>query len=95
MRQPWDKIGMSRASWYRHGKPTTKPVRVTQKRAAAAVGVSVRTAQRTARSAREAPYLLPLIERGELTAGVAELYLKSRPPARVKHRARKPVAPLP
>ena len=25
--KPWEAIDMSRASWYRHGKPTEKPPR--------------------------------------------------------------------
>lgn len=42
----WEAIGMSRASWYRHGKPTEKPHRNTQKDLAKILGVSVRTIQR-------------------------------------------------
>ena len=44
--KPWDAIGVSRATWYRHGKPTQKPTRVTQEQMAKAFGVSVRTIQR-------------------------------------------------
>jgi uncharacterized protein YoaH (UPF0181 family) len=45
--RPWEAIGMSRASWYRHGKPTKKPEpRQTQKDIAEVLGVSVRTVQR-------------------------------------------------
>src|SRR5262249_13214044 len=41
----WEVIGMSRASWYRRGKPTARP-KITQKRMAGAFGVSLRTIQR-------------------------------------------------
>jgi hypothetical protein len=43
----WEAVGMSRASWYRRGKPTAKPrPKITQKRMAEAFGVSLRTIQR-------------------------------------------------
>lgn len=37
---------MSRATWYRRGKPTSKPERRTQKQEAEALGVSIRTLYR-------------------------------------------------
>ena len=49
MRQatPWEAIGMSRASWYRHGKPTENPPRTSVARAARIMGASsTRTFQR-------------------------------------------------
>jgi uncharacterized protein YoaH (UPF0181 family) len=52
-RDPWETAGMSRASWYRHGKPTKKPTRFTQKEIAEILGVSLRTAQRDAARIRE------------------------------------------
>jgi hypothetical protein len=43
----WEAIGMGRATWYRHGKPTTKPEpKWTQRQLAEALGVSIRTIQR-------------------------------------------------
>jgi hypothetical protein len=42
---PWEAIGMSRASWYRHGKPTEKPKRITVADEARRAGVSTRTHQ--------------------------------------------------
>jgi len=27
---PWQAVGMSRATWYRHGKPTQQPTKETQ-----------------------------------------------------------------
>ena len=51
MRQPkpWEAIGISRATWYRHGKPTEKPRKPSLAAAARAAGVSTRTAQRIER----------------------------------------------
>lgn len=46
---PWAVIGMSRASWYRHGKPEIKPKRRTRAALARSVGVSVRTVYRVVR----------------------------------------------
>jgi predicted DNA-binding transcriptional regulator YafY len=43
---------MSRASWYRHGKPAEKPWRVTQEQLAKHLNVSVRTIQRDAAAIR-------------------------------------------
>jgi uncharacterized protein YoaH (UPF0181 family) len=55
MRQkPWEAVGMSRATWYRKGKPTEKPKsKVPQKQLAKTLGVSIRTIQRDAASLRE------------------------------------------
>jgi hypothetical protein len=44
--KPWAAIGMSRASWYRHGKPEHKPERETCASIAELTGWSVRTIQR-------------------------------------------------
>src|SRR5262245_3686634 len=45
--KPWEAIGMSRATWYRLGKPTEKPARTAPLREMAeAFGVSLRTIQR-------------------------------------------------
>jgi hypothetical protein len=44
--RPWEAIGVSRATWYGHGKPTTKPQRETQAQLAARLGASLRTVQR-------------------------------------------------
>ena len=51
MSKPWEAIGMSRASWYRHGKPTESPMRrgqgpYSQRKMAAGNHVSLRTQQR-------------------------------------------------
>jgi hypothetical protein len=53
MRQnnPWAAIGMSRASWYRHGKPTIKPPKSeTRAEMARRLGVSERTVYRAAKA---------------------------------------------
>ena len=52
--KPWEAIGMSWASWYRHGKPTTKPEpKLTQKDVSKILGCSVRTVQRDLAEERE------------------------------------------
>ena len=57
---PWDAAGMSRASWYRHGKPEVRPKRQTRAELARSIGISVRTVYRAARKVndeRRARYL--------------------------------------
>ena len=49
--KPWEAIGISRATWYRRGKPTEKPPRrgqgpFSQRKMAAGNRVSLRTQQR-------------------------------------------------
>ena len=52
--RPWLALGMSRATWYRRGKPTTKPEpKQTQKDVAEILGCSVRTVQRHVVEMRE------------------------------------------
>jgi len=54
----WEALGMSRASWYRHGKPTEKPTRpFSQARIARHDHVSIRTVQRVERVMRADPDL--------------------------------------
>jgi hypothetical protein len=57
--KPWEQIGISRATWYRYGKPDPsvvgkKPPRVTQKEAIRRYGMkcSVRSFQRYERASR-------------------------------------------
>lgn len=66
---PWAAIGISRATWYRHGKPDTKPQRMTQAR--------VRTIQRAARVKRDAPKLVPLIAARKMSVGYAEKLIRT------------------
>jgi uncharacterized protein YoaH (UPF0181 family) len=50
----WEALGLSRASWYRRGKPTKKPEsKTTQKDIAEILGVSLRTVQRDLAKGRE------------------------------------------
>jgi len=71
--RPWETIGMSRATWYRRGKPTTKPTpRITQAHAAKTMNVSLRTVQRAARVLRLRPELGVLIESGHMRIAMAE-----------------------
>jgi hypothetical protein len=71
---PWTAIGMSRASWYRHGKPTKKPVKQTLAQWCAEHGAKLRTIQRYKRVFKD-PELREAVDRGELTAHAAEQYL--------------------
>jgi hypothetical protein len=74
VRQPvWQALGMSRATWYRKGKPEKKPgKKITQKEVAALMRVTVRSVQRAIRILREAPELVPLVKAGKLKAGPVE-----------------------
>jgi hypothetical protein len=63
---------MSRATWYRLGKPSTKPRRITQAEIARRFQISVRGMQRAGRVARAAPDLVPEVESGKLRLGTAE-----------------------
>src|ERR1700732_3033760 len=54
--RPWEAIGMSRATWYRHGKPTTKPTKLkTHAQVAKMFGTSLRSMQRSKRALKLAP----------------------------------------
>jgi hypothetical protein len=78
MRQgkPWEAIGMSRATWYRHGKPSEKPKRITVADAARAAGVSTRTHQRIMRVMRDDKGLAVLmLKHGWCKPGQAEKIL--------------------
>ena len=78
---PWERIGVSRATWYRHGKPTTKPTkptRITQKQLAEQWDISLRSVQRASRILREAPDLEPLIQARKLTMAKAEQIIRER-----------------
>jgi hypothetical protein len=74
--KPWLKLGMSRATWYRRGKPTTRPRKSqSSKVAAAAFGMSLRTFQRTMRVFTKAPELGAYVRAGHLKIGQAERLL--------------------
>jgi hypothetical protein len=75
MRQatPWEAIGISRATWYRHGKPTEKPFRSSVVREARAAGVSVRTHQRIMRVMRaDSDLAVAMLNHGWCKPGQAE-----------------------
>jgi hypothetical protein len=81
--KPWEALGMSRASWYRHGKPTEKPKRFTQAHEARKVGVSVRTIQRIHRVMTADKDLAALmVKYGWCKPGQAEQIIANR----TKHR---------
>jgi hypothetical protein len=71
---------MSRASWYRHGKPETKPAkRPTMKQQAQELGLKLRTLQRARRvfnAAQVLPEIDERIQAGELTLHGAERYIR-------------------
>ena len=71
--RPWEAIGISRATWYRHGKPTEKPRRITLADEARKVGVSVRTHQRILRvMAADIDLACMMINHGWCKPGQAE-----------------------
>jgi hypothetical protein len=85
MRQakPWEAIGMSRASWYRHGKPTENPERTPVAAAAGAAGISVRTYQRIMRvMAADMDLAVAMLQHGWCKPGQAEAIIKGPDPAR-------------
>jgi|ERR1700757_1924619 hypothetical protein len=72
--KPWEAIGMSRATWYRHGKPVKKRERMTVAKQAEMFGAtSVRTFQRMMRVMQD-PDLAPFVAAG-LKFGQAEKLL--------------------
>jgi hypothetical protein len=76
--KPWTKIGISRATWYRHNKPTTKPQRrqrMTQPQIAKALHISVRSMQRTWRVLRLKPEFEPMLRKGEVKSATIERLL--------------------
>src|SRR6516164_1358607 len=72
----WEVLGMSRASWYRHGKPTENlgPLRefFRQRTEAQHDKISIRTVQRRARIERADGTLWRLALEGMITPGEAE-----------------------
>jgi hypothetical protein len=74
-RKPWAKIGMSRSSWYRHGKPATRPVKQTEVQYCAENGLKLRTLQRMTRIYRFDPELAKAVANRQLTVRAAEQYL--------------------
>jgi hypothetical protein len=75
----WEALGMSRATWYRHSKPSKKPKhKMTQAEIAKAAHISLRGFQRARRIARFAPDLMPLVQDGSLMLGSAEKMLADR-----------------
>jgi hypothetical protein len=76
-RRPWKALGMSRATWYRHGKPSKKPPkRETQAMFAQQTGRSVRTLQRLMRIERADPELTNLVIARQITIGKAEALVR-------------------
>jgi len=84
----WEALGMSRASWYRHGKPTEKPMRrgqgpFSQRKMAAGNHVSLRTQQRMDRIAEFDGDLWGLTVEGHIKPAQAERIIAD--PVRYQH----------
>jgi hypothetical protein len=79
MRQPkpWQAIGMSRASWYRHDKPTEKPGKASAVLAAKPAGKSLRTHQRILRVMATDVDLAGAMLHGWCKPGQAEAIIKN------------------
>ena len=77
MRQPkpWQAIGISRATWYRHGTPTEKPGRTSEAAEARRAGVSLRTHQRIMRVMGADMDLAALMLKGWCKPGQAEQFI--------------------
>jgi hypothetical protein len=50
--RPWERVGMSRSTWFRKGKPAKLSPRRTQVQLASELKISVRTLQRRALTGR-------------------------------------------
>jgi hypothetical protein len=73
---PWERIGMSRATWYRHGKPDNPIERNSDAVMAAGSGVSLRTYQREKRALRSRDHeLANLVATGSMKPGTADRLL--------------------
>ena len=72
-------IGMSRASWYRHGKPSEKPKRSTNADEARKDSVSLRTYQRMMRVIAQSPELTMMMARHGWKPGQCEWVLTNPP----------------
>lgn len=71
--KPWQALGMSRATWYRRGKPTKPRMpKQTYQDIAQLTGVSVRTVQRMHRVLSADPVLCIAVEHGAGKWGQAE-----------------------
>jgi hypothetical protein len=89
----WEKIGVSRATWYRHGKPAEKPRKgKTVPEIAKEIGVSsTRTYYRTMRALNSE--LAPLVVAGQLSAAQADRMLGGDPQHLRRFLALLPPAP--
>jgi hypothetical protein len=83
--KPWEAIGMSRASWYRHGKPSSNPrlSRLTHEFLAKANGIPLRTFQRCVRVMTQGPEIWERAVKGEISVAAAERQLAADQLARL------------
>ena len=85
--KPWTALGISRATWYRHGKPTEWHKLLTQVEEAKRGGLSLRSYQRFARVFGGKSQLVQShVVRGGMKLGMAD-YLISHPDALRRFRA--------
>lgn len=79
--KPWEALGMSRATWYRHGKPAEKIEPLMDCSCAAVArhdGISIRTVHRMNRVLRADPALFTAVaEHGVGKWGQAEWLIKN------------------
>jgi hypothetical protein len=83
--KPWEAIGMSRAGWYRHGKPDANPKwnRLTHEILAKANGIPLRTFQRCVRLMTQGPEIWERAVKGEISVAAAERQLAADQLARL------------
>jgi hypothetical protein len=81
VRRPWETVGMSRASWYRYGKPTEKPGAMGEwfRREELKYWRSRRTVERVNRIMRLDLEISLAVLNGHIKPATAERLLLSRP----------------
>ena len=86
--KPWAALGISRATWYRHGKPAEWHKRSTQADEAKKGGLSLRTYERFARvfSPGKSRLVQSYVAHGGVKLGLAD-YLVSHQDALRRFRA--------
>jgi hypothetical protein len=87
--KPWEALGMSRATWFRHGKPDRKPDRpLTQEQMAKSKNMSVRGLRRPDAIRQAEPHLADLCEAGQLKPGTAERVINEKAADKLNAAAR-------
>ena len=78
--KPWETLGISRATWYRHGKPVEWRKRRTNKHNAVENCMSLRTFERWMRvfNPRSSKLIMDYVKSGGMKLGMAD-YLLAHP----------------